>query len=498
MSGDMEGTRLATAATLRNPQGIAIDQAGNLYIADSINQVVRMVNTRGQISTLVGTGVAGYTGDGGPAARATLNTPTAVALDGAGNLYIVDQGNNVIRKVWAGTKLISTVAGGGAGFSGSDGLGDGAAATSAILNGPNDIAVDGPGNLFIADSYNGLVRRVAAATGIITVAAGGGTSAGVDGFGNGGPATSARLRNPLGVGFDAAGNLYIADTGNSMVRKVDAISGVITAVAGNGQYGFSGDKGPALNAALASPSAVRVDATGNIYLADQAKNVIRQVSVIAGTITTIAGTGAHRYSGDGGSPLNASLADPAGLALDSNGNLFVADFTNNTVREIVLSAGWPITFPTTLIGQASAPQVLSIMNTGNQSLSFTAVALPASFIQQPYGGSDCSLSSRVPAGGLCTFALALVPTKVGPVTGTLCLTTNSPGVTSTLSIAVNGAGASGGVPNVTLSSTAVAFGNQMIGVPSTAIKISLSNSGAAPLQISANTHLAAQMCRILL
>jgi hypothetical protein len=478
---------IATGATLRNPQGIASDQAGNLYIADSINQVVRMVNPKGQISTLVGTGLAGYTGDGGPAAKASLNTPTAVALDGAGNLYIADQGNNVIRKVWAGTEQICTIAGGGTGFSGADSFGDGAAAIGAILSGPNDVAVDGAGNLFIADSFNGLVRKVAAGTGIITVAAGGGTSAGVDGFGNGGAATSARLRNPLGIGLDVAGNLYIADTGNSMVRKVDVVSGVITAVAGTGQYGYSGDKGSALNAALASPAAVRADAAGNIYLADQAKNVIRQVSAIAGTISTIAGTGAHRYSGDGGSPLSASLADPAGLALDANGNLFIADFSNNTVREILLTAGWPVTFPTTLLGQASAPQVLSVMNTGNQPLNFTQVNLPAGFVQQPYSGSDCSLSSNVPAGGVCTISIAFAPTKLGAMTGTVGLTTNAPGMTGTLSIAVSGAGAPGAVPNVALSSTTIAFGNQPIGVATTPSTISLSNSGQAPLQISSIT-----------
>lgn len=276
---------LAKSALFCNPQGIAIDNLGNLFIADSINQVVRRVSAvTGQISTVAGmVGAARYTGDGGPAVRATLNNPIAVALDGAGNLYIVDQGNNVVRKVTAATGLIATVAGGGAAATGTDGLGDGGLATNALLSGPNDIAVDGQGNLFIADSFNGFIRRVDGASGVISVVAGGG------------------LRNPTSVAVDAAGNnLYVADSGNSVIRRVDR-SGTMTVVAGTGVYGYSGDPGPATSARLGNNLSVRLDAAGNLYIADGGKNVVRQVNAQSGAITTIAGTGAQAFFGDGGS-----------------------------------------------------------------------------------------------------------------------------------------------------------------------------------------------------
>ncbi len=257
----------------------------------------------------------------------------------AGNLYIADQGNNVIRKVNAATQQITTVAGGGAAASGPDGLGDGGPATNALLNGPTDIAVDGAGNLYIADSYDGAIRMVNAVTGVISIVAGNGNSAGLDGLGDGGPATSARLNNPTGIGLDAQGNLFIADTNDCLVRRVDATTGVITVVAGNGKLGYTGDLGAATNASLGSPSAVRIDAAGNIYIADQGKNVVRQVNAASGIISTVAGTGASKYSGDGGSSASAGLANPSGLAFDSKGNLFIADFTNNAVRKITLTGG---------------------------------------------------------------------------------------------------------------------------------------------------------------
>ena len=357
---------LPAAAALANPQAIAMDNIGNLYIADSINQVVREVSaSTGRIATIVGTGrLAGYTGDGGPAGKATLNNPMALAFDGAGNLYIADQGNNVIRKVNAVSGRISTVAGGGTAASGPDGLGNGGPATSALLNGPNDIAIDGAGNLFIADTYNGMIRRVDASSGNISVAVNG-------------------LSSPAAVAVDPAGNLYIADSGNSVIRRLDVSSHKLTVVAGNGSHGYSGNLGAAINAQLGTPVCVRLDAAGNLYIADQAENVIRQMNAQSGIITTIAGTGAPGSFGNGGIPTSADLRNPTGVALDSTGNIYIADNANNVIRKISQPNGFA--FPNTLVGEVSASQQLTVLNTGNQPLSFSGLSVSSNFAQEPVG-----------------------------------------------------------------------------------------------------------------
>ena len=477
--------RAASSATTRNPQGVAVDSLGNLYIADSVNQVVREVNSiTGQISTVVGNGGVGYTGDGGPATKATLNNPASIAFDGAGNLYIADQGNNAIRKVDATTQQILTVAGGGLRASGPDGLGDGGPATSALLNGPNDVTVDAAGALYIADSMNGLVRRVDAVTGVISVVAGGGNGSGSDGIGDGAAAGNSRLNDPLSVALDASGNVYIADTGNSMIRRVDATSKIITTVAGNGISGYSGDLGPATSASLQSPAGVRLDSAGNIYIADKGANVIRQVNSASGLIRTIAGTGAQRYVGDGGSPINATLNAPAGLALDSNGTVYVADLTNNAVRKIVFGAT-PVPFPITLVGQASQAQPVTVLNIGNQPLNISAITLSSNFRQQMLNIADCATSSAVPAGAACTVALQFVPGQTGSLTGNLTLISNTANLsTSSLAASLTGAGAAGATPQLSFSLSSVAFGNQAVGTSSTAQTITLSNPGSAPLYLS--------------
>ena len=477
--------RAASSATIRNPQGVAVDSLGNLYIADSVNQVVREVNSiTGQISTVVGNGGVGYTGDGGPATKATLNSPASIAFDGAGNLYIADQGNNTIRKVDATTQQISTVAGGGLRASGPDGLGDGGPATSALLNGPNDVTVDAAGALYIADSMNGLVRRVDAVTGVISVVAGGGNGSGTDGIGDGAAASNSRLNDPLSVALDTSGNVYIADTGNSMIRRVDATSKIITAIAGNGISGYSGDLGPATSANLKSPAGVRLDSAGNIYIADKGANVIRQVNSASGLIRTIAGTGAQRFVGDGGSPVNATLNAPAGLALDSNGTVYVADLANNAVRKIVFGAT-PMPFPTSLVGQASQAQPVTVLNIGNQPLNISAITLGSNFRQQMLNVADCAVSSAVPAGAACMVAIQFVPGQTGSLTGNLTLTSNTANLsTSSLAASLTGTGAAGATPQLSFSSSSVTFGNQAVGTSSTAQTIILSNPGSAPLFLS--------------
>ena len=313
----------ATEAWLRSPFAVAVDGAGNVFIADLANDRIRKVDAAGVITTVAGTGEEGFSGDGGPAIQAALDNPFGVAVDGAGNLFITDRGNDRIRKVDA-AGVITTVAGTGrGGFGGFSG--DGGPATAAQLRGPAGVAVDGAGNLFIADLANHRIRKVDSAGVITTVA---GTEERGDG-GDGGPAAAAWLRSPSAVAVDGTGNLFIADTDNHRIRKVDS-AGVITTVAGTEERG---DGGPAVNARLWFPSGVAVDGAGNVYIADSENNQIRKVDS-AGVITTVAGTGEWGSSGDGGLAVNARVWGPSGVAVDGAGNLFIAGRVTNSIRKV--------------------------------------------------------------------------------------------------------------------------------------------------------------------
>ena len=303
---------------------MAVDGAGNLYIADFNNHRIRKVNSAGVISTVAGTGTAGFSGDGGAATAAQLRNPQDVALDAAGNLYIVDTGDHRIRKVNS-AGVISTVAGSGAqGFSG-----DGGAATAAQLNQPRGVALDGAGNLYIADWANHRIRKVDVSSGNISTVAGTGTA----GFsGDGGAATSAQLDNPYGVAVDGASNLYIADENNNRIRKVNS-SGNISTVAGTGTAGFSGDGGAATSAQLDNPYVVALDGAGNLYIADGGNHRIRKVNS-AGVISTVAGSGAQGFGGDGGAATAALLNFPIDVAPDALGNLYIAEWVNNRIRKV--------------------------------------------------------------------------------------------------------------------------------------------------------------------
>ena len=273
-----------------------------------------------RIDTVAGGGI----GDGGPAVEAGLSFPVGVAVDGSGNLFIADRGKHRIRRVDpAGT--ITTVAGTGeGGFSG-----DGGPAVEAALFVAAGVAVDGSGNLFIADSWNRRIRRVDPAGTITTVAGTGERSF----SGDGGPAVEAGLSFPVGVAVDGSGNLFIADYGNHRIRRVDP-AGTITTIAGTGEEGFSGDGGPAVEAALSFPAGVAVDGSGNLFISDSRNHRIRRVDP-AGTITTVAGTGERSFSGDGGPAVEAGLSFPVGVAVDGSGNLFIADRV-----QAAASAGW--------------------------------------------------------------------------------------------------------------------------------------------------------------
>ncbi len=304
----------ATSAALNHPRGLAVDAGGSLYISDTDNYRVRRIAANGIISTFAGTGVTNATGDGGAAVSAAISDATGLAFDRAGNLYIADAGNRRIRKITPGG-VISTFA--GTGIQGFDG--DGGAATSARLNRPTSITFDLAGNMFIADSSNHRIRRVST-SGTITTIAGNGRDAFA---GDGGAATNASLSFPLGVAVDGSGNVYIADAGNNRIRRINT-SGVISTVAGNGAGRFAGDDGQAATASINIPSDVALDAAGTLYIADSGNNRVRVVSA-AGIITTLAGTGVDSFSGDGGPAGAAALNYPWGLTIDSSGTLYIAD-----------------------------------------------------------------------------------------------------------------------------------------------------------------------------
>ena len=307
-----------------------MDSTGNIYIADTNNHRIRKVDTAtGIITTAVGNGNQGFSGDGSPATAAELYSPQSVAVDGAGNIYITDYNNLRIRKVDAATGIITTAAGAGIGQ-------DDIPATQARLATPEGVAVDGAGNLYIADVFNYRIRKVDASTGIITTAAGNE----IQGFsGDGGPATQASLNYPKSVDVDGVGNLYIADTWNHRIRKVNAQTGVITTVAGTGAQGFAGDGGTATGAQLAAPWGVAADGARNLYIADTNNNRIRKVDASTGIITTVAGNRNQGFSGDGGPATAAELYLPQGVAVDSAGNLYIADTSNHRVRKVDTAAG---------------------------------------------------------------------------------------------------------------------------------------------------------------
>ena len=297
----------ATKASLFQPWSVVVDSAGNIYIAEYGNNIIRMVNTSGNISTIVGNTTLGFSGDGSKATSAMLNQPTGVVVDGSGNVYIADSWNHRIRKVSSGN--INTIAGNGVlSYSG-----DGGPATSAQMNGPLGVAIDQSGNLYIADSGNAAVRHVTP-TGLIST------------YGND------PVVRPQGVAVDAAGNIYVADPPANVVREI-AVSGAVTTFAGTGTAGYTGDGGPAGSATLNSPTGVAVDVSGNIYIADYGNHAIRVVAA-GGNIHTIAGNGTAGYNGDSVAATQASLNFPLAVAVDHSGNVYIADSANHRVREM--------------------------------------------------------------------------------------------------------------------------------------------------------------------
>lgn len=340
VAGTAGDGRAATSATLTYPLAVALDAAGDLYLDDESSQV-RMVNTAGTILHIAGTGTAGYRGDSGPASTAQLSEPVGLAVDAQGNLYIADQDNYRVRKVNI-SGIITTYAGG----NGPGSTGDNGPATAAELSGPVGVAVDYHTNLYIADLAGNV--RVVNSSGSIHTAAGTGVLPFADAPAVG-SAGLAQFSEPWGLARDIypgnPGNIYVADLQNYRVRKITA-AGVVSTIAGTGYYKDSGDGGPAVAAGV-TPFVVTTDSLGNIYLADS--GVIRKIDT-NGNISSVAGTGAPGYSGDGGLALNAQLQFYLpGLAIDSNQNLYISDENNNRIRKVSPGPGKTVLDPTAII-----------------------------------------------------------------------------------------------------------------------------------------------------
>ena len=398
VAGDLGDNGLGTATALNFPNSVSTDANGNLFIVDYQNNRVRMVNPSTDVITgVAGNGTQGFAGDNGPATAASLYSPWGIAVDGSGNVFIADSANNCIREVNHSTGVITTVAGNGtAGYSGDNGP-----ATGASLDDPYGVATDATGHLYISDHLNNRIRCVNLSTHIITTVAGNGTG----GFGgDGGQATAALLGSPSGIALDASGNLFIADQWNRRIREVNLSTGIISTVAGNGDSGYSGDNGPA-TAASFCPWGIAVDTSGHLFIADYSHNRIREVDLATGIITTVVGDGVGAYSGDNGPAATAEINDPLDVAVDSQGNLFIADSQNNRVREV--TPGWLLTITqatsNTLVTASASPSAYG------QSVTFTATATPSGSVnptgtvQFKIDGSNAG-SPVTLAGGMATYS----------------------------------------------------------------------------------------------
>jgi DNA-binding beta-propeller fold protein YncE len=328
----------AIEARLSLPGGLLVTRAGDLLIVDFGNHRIRHVDARtGIISTIAGTGEAGFSGDGGPAALAALSRPENAMLDAQGNLFIVDEYNHRIRRVDARTNVISTIAGTGRkGFSG-----DGGRAIDAQFDQPEGIASDDAGNLYVGDTQNNRIRKIDAATGIITTVAGSGE------FGvspDGTDRLQARFLRVARLAVDRRGNIYVADSPAHKIILIDAETGQLRAFAGTGMEGFSGDGGSATAARLSYPDGVAVDSSGDVYWCDIGTHRVRRVNAVTGMITTVAGNGEKGISRDGLPALHSRLWSPGRLAFDHDGSLFIADIGNARVRRIDRTSGrmWTI------------------------------------------------------------------------------------------------------------------------------------------------------------
>jgi trimeric autotransporter adhesin len=492
---------LATNAELGSPAGVASDASSNIFIADPSNHTIRKAVPGGNIQTVAGVGGSdGYGANGTLATAARLEAPNNVFVDRNNNIFIADTGNHVIREIPAKTGggktagSVYTVAGTPltAGYAG-----DGAAATSAQLNTPEDVFVDNSGNIFIADTGNCLIREVLASTGNITTVAGTvpnpSTNPPVCGYNNDGVlATTAKLNQPWAIFVDGFGNLFIADTNNHVVREVPALTstsmtaGNIYTVAGTPtKSGFSGDSGLATSAKLNAPVGVALDPAGNLFISD-ASQVIREVTVANGNIQTVAGTAKTAgFSGDGAAATSATLNTPRGIAVTPNRDLLIADSANVRIRSVAglatnngLSVSpLNLTFPTEPVGFPSPAQTVYLNNTGNVAVTFTSITASGDFTQTNTCGA--SLAASAPP---CTITITFTPTAPGARAGSITLTDSAAGSPNTINLAGTGVADS---PAAVLSAASLTFTTpQLVGTSSTAQSVTLSNPGTGALSIT--------------
>lgn len=426
----LEDGQPATTADLDQPASVVLDGAGNLYIADSIHNRIRMVSSgkgatihgsvtypaAGIITTIAGTGVSGLGADQVPAYTSALDSPSGLAIDGAGNLYIADTGNNRVRVISAGTGEIDTIP-----------VGTG-------LNQPWGVTLDPAGNLFIADTFNNRIVRVDALTQAVTVVVGTGATPvqPTDLAGDGGPATSAQLYRPYAVAFDSAGNMYIPDSDDNRIRKVDT-AGTITTFAGTGTIGFSPDGTIATQAQMWAPAGVIVDVAGNVYVSDSQNGAVRKINAQTGKISTVVQNGKLRSVFNGVLVTN-SLYGPKGLWLDGSGNLYIADYFYMRIREIQSTVGLldftsaPVRAGSTST-QAATPANILVENDGNAALTLGSVT-PQTNAAINAASTSCAGGTPLAIGTACTLTPQFAPTTSGnPLFGEVDVTeqtTNSP------------------------------------------------------------------------
>jgi sugar lactone lactonase YvrE len=395
----------ALGACVYDPQGVAVDAAGNIYISDTGNSRIRRIAAdTGIMTTIAGNGTAGRPTEGAQAISTPLFYPRGIALDPAGNLFVMD-GLDIVRRVDAASGVLTTVAGGAAfGF-----CGDGGPATSACLRNAQSLAFDSAGNLYIADTDNMRVRRVDVSTGVITTVAGNGSNQGE--LGDGGPATAASLFTPSGIAVDANGNPIISDVNHRRIRKVDASTGLISTIAGNGTIGFGGDGGSAVDSIVDTVWQLALDGSGNLFFTDD--NRIRRIDAQTGIVSTVAGNGQQNFSGDGGAPTAASLNGPRGVTIDGRGNILIADSYNSRIRLV----GVPV--------DRTPPTVT---------------------ISMPANGATYSLLADLRAQYACTDDISGVATCTGSVPNGVRVDTSSPG---SHTFTVNASDAAGNSTSVT-------------------------------------------------